>query len=312
MALETIYRQITNTILMVRPHNFGYNSETAVNNTFQKNSNSIDSKQVSLMALKEFDHMVDSLRNKDVVIEVCQDTDLPLKSDAVFPNNWVTFHENDEVFTYPMFSSIRRNEVRLDLLEQLMDRYSFKKIHQFHSLAEDRIYLEGTGSMVLDRINRLVYACLSDRTDITLINKFCEIAKFSPVMFNANNEDGIPIYHTNVMMALGIDFAIVCMETIVKNDRKKVSNYLHESNKIIIPISFKQMNQFAGNMLQVQMKNGNPLLVMSQSAFDSLSEEQLDILREKTEILSIPIPTIEHYGGGSVRCMMAEIFCHSK
>lgn len=297
---------------MVRPLNFGFNSETAVNNTFQKNTKKLNSIEIASLAQREFDEMIDRLRSKGVIIEVVQDTNEPVKSDAVFPNNWLTFHESDEVFTFPMFSLNRRNEVRLDLIHQLMEKYIIKKIHQFHSLDEEGIFLEGTGSMVLDRTNRLAYACLSERTNITLLNKFCEVAKFSPVIFSASNEDGIPIYHTNVMMALGIDFAIVCLESIDKNDKNKLVNYLKESKKTIVPISFKQMNQFAGNMLQVKMKNDNPLLVMSKSAFDALSQEQINSLKEKTDLISIPIPTIEHYGGGSVRCMMAEIFCHSK
>jgi hypothetical protein len=147
---------------------------------------------------------------------------------------------------------------------------------------------------------------------VNLLHKFCEIAKYSPVEFHAYSEDGVPIYHTNVMMALGLDFAIICLDCIENNDRQKVVNYLRESKKDIISISLEQMKQFAGNMLQVKMKNGFPLLVMSQSAYESLNESQLDRLREKTEIISVSIPTIEYYGGGSVRCMMAEIFCHSK
>lgn len=297
---------------MVRPVNFGFNPETAVNNTFQSATNILDAQKVSALAQQEFDHLVEQLRGKNIVVEVFEDTEEPLKTDAVFPNNWVTFHESEEVFTFPMFSPNRRNEVRLDLLHQLMEKYTIKKIHQFHSLADQGLFLEGTGSMVLDRSNRLVYACLSDRTNQALLHKFCEIAKLSPVVFKATNEDGVPIYHTNVMMALGIDFAIICLECINMNDRIKVVNYLKESKKSIIPISLEQVKHFAGNMLQVKMKNGYPLLVMSKSAYDSLNQEQLDKLGEKTEILYVPIPTIEHYGGGSVRCMMAEIFCHSK
>jgi hypothetical protein len=312
MCIDSKYQQITNTILMVRPLNFGFNPETAVNNTFQRDNKDLDHHSISSLAQLEFDEMVKSLRLKGVTVEVIDDTNDPIKTDAVFPNNWITFHENDEVFTFPMFSPNRRNEVRIDLIQNLMENYSIKKIHQFHPLADEGLYLEGTGSMILDRKDRLVYACLSDRTNVNLLHKFCEIAKYSPVEFHAYSEDGVPIYHTNVMMALGLDFAIICLDCIENNDRQKVVNYLRESKKDIISISLEQMKQFAGNMLQVKMKNGFPLLVMSQSAYESLNESQLDRLREKTEIISVSIPTIEYYGGGSVRCMMAEIFCHSK
>lgn len=312
MKIEPMKHQITNTILMIRPLHFGFNPETAVNNSFQQDDKETDAHSISALAQEEFDMMVEKLRKMGVIVEVVNDTSDPIKTDAVFPNNWVSFHESDEVFTFPMFSQIRRHEVRMDLIQNLMEKYTIKKIHQFHQLAEEGIFLEGTGSMILDRTNRLVYACLSDRTNITLIQKFCEIAKFTPVVFKASDEDGIPIYHTNVMMALGLDFAVICLECIQENDRPKVINYLKESKKYIVDISSDQMSQFAGNMLQVKMKNGFPLLVMSQSAYDSLNSEQLLILKSKTEILSVPIPTIEYYGGGSVRCMMAEIFCHSK
>ena len=312
MNIESNNQQITSTILMVRPKNFGFNPETAINNSFQRASTDLDAISIAGMALKEFDRAVECLRSKGVDIEVFEDTSVPIKTDAVFPNNWITFHESDEVFTFPMYSPNRRKEVRLDILQKLMEKYNIKRIHQLHPLAEEGLFLEGTGSMILDRVNRLVYACKSERTNIQLLHKFCEIAKFSPIEFDATNEEGVPIYHTNVMMALALDFSIICLDCINKEDRKRVVNYLKESNKTIIPITLEQMKHFAGNMLQVKMKNGFPLLVMSKSAYDSLTIDQIEHIKDKTEILTVSIPTIEHFGGGSIRCMLAEIFCHSK
>jgi hypothetical protein len=308
-------QQITSEILMIRPARFGSNLETLENNAFQSREAIQDPAILSTMAVSEFDNMVSILRSQGVHVLVYDDSLIPSKPDAVFPNNWISFHEDGAVITYPMFAPNRRMERREDIIEMVGERYHIKNRYSFEFYEKEHpaAFLEGTGSMVIDRSAKVVYACLSPRTDASLIDKFCILTGMESCIFKARDKNGVDIYHTNVMMAIGVDFAVVCLDAIVEDKSKhEVSNLLQKSGKDIIPISQEQMGQFAGNMLEVKDVKGNRHLCMSQTAFDSLNEQQKQQLSAKTNILAIPIPNIEKYGGGSVRCMMAEIFLPKK
>lgn len=305
--------QITNNILMIRPANFGYNPETAVNNVFQYNDGAENTQAIKVNALNEFDAMAQLLRDKGINVYVVEDTAEPVKPDAIFPNNWVSFHENGLVLQYPMYSALRRSERRQDIIDALGKEFLIAKDYTFEHYEEEGMFLEGTGSMVLDRENQIVYACISERTDIRLLDKWCVLTGYRKIMFTAFDRNGIEIYHTNVMMALGVDFAIICLESIAnEGERNMVIDMLQSTNKEIIEINFAQMEAFAGNMLQVQSLNGTKYLVMSKTAYNSLKEDQISKIKSFTDIITPDIPTIEKYGGGSVRCMMAEIFLPKK
>lgn len=305
--------QITDTILMVRPACFGFNEQTAESNAFQTNDGSLNPAQIQEQALGEFDAFVTALRQAGVHVIVVEDTPQPVKTDAVFPNNWVSFHQDGTVITYPMFAPIRRLERREDIIEMLSQHYQINQRIHLEEAEADNLFLEGTGSMILDRVNRLAYACLSPRTDKGLFEDFCKKAAYSPVVFHSVDAGGKDIYHTNVMMALGETFVVICLDTIKNPDeRQQVENHLKNTKKEVIPITLDQMNAFAGNMLQVKSTEGTPLLVMSQQAFEVLTAEQIAHISRHTRILSSPIPVIETYGGGSARCMMAEVFLPKK
>ncbi|MBK8820516.1 MAG: amidinotransferase [Saprospiraceae bacterium] len=300
---------LTNNIVMIRPAHFGYNAETAVNNAFQQKATEDQNDIIRKEAIREFDNMVEMLRSKGVNVEVVQDTDTPVKPDAVFPNNWISMHDNGSVITYPMYAQNRRIERREDLIEAISLKYRINNQYSFTFYEDEGEFLEGTGSMIFDRENAIVYACLSPRTHITLIDKFNLLMKTKSIVFKALDKNNQPIYHTNVMMALGQDFVVICMDCIPDEDSKKqlISSF-EKTGKQIVEITYDQVDSFAGNMLEVLGKNNERYLVMSKTAFDSLNDHQKDILSQKTNILPVPIPTIETYGGGSVRCMMAENF----
>lgn len=302
-------QQTTDTILMVRPSHFGFNEETAESNAFQRNDTSLSAAEIQSTALQEFDGMVSLLRREDIEVIVVADDPEKTTPDAVFPNNWVTFHEDGSVITYPMFSSIRRQERREDLIQALSARFRVEDRLRMEWHETEYRFLEGTGSMILDRPNHLVYASLSSRTDEDLLEEFCLFSGYEKVVFHAVDGNGKPIYHTNVMMALGETFAVVALDTVpVAAERAKLLAFLHHTQKEVIEISPGQMMTFAGNMLQVRNRSGNTFLVMSDQAFKSLSSSQISQIEVHTQILHVPIPTIETFGGGSVRCMMAEIF----
>lgn len=300
--------QITNTILMVRPAAFGFNEETAANNAFQVKNESLSAEEIQQSALQEFDTFVNKLSAIGVEVIVVEDSAEPHTPDAIFPNNWISFHQDGLIVTYPMFSSIRRKERRPEVIFDLMADFSVETRIFFEDYEREEKYLEGTGSLVLDRVNKVMYACLSPRTDRALTEELAERLDYKAVIFTAVDEEGQEIYHTNVMMALGETFAIICLDVIVDiMERQEVIEVLEDSGKEIIEISIDQMMQFAGNMLQVRGQDSS-YLVMSQAAYDSLYEEQIEEIKQHTKILSSPIPTIEELGGGSVRCMMAEVF----
>lgn len=303
--------QITNTLVMVRPAKFRKNEQTAVNNFFQ-NSPDMEPEKVWNKAVEEFDAFVTKLEEAGVNIVVLQDTDEPDTPDAVFPNNWISFHENGDIGVYPMFAANRRLERREDIFEVLEAKgFSINNIFDYTDAEEEGIFLEGTGSIILDRVNRKAYCALSPRSDEDLFIEFCEDFEYTPVLFTANQTvagQRMPIYHTNVMMAIADDFAIVCLQTIDDaKERKAVIKQLKEDGKEIIAITEEQMQQYAGNMLQVQGANG-ALLVMSATAYRSLTNEQIQKIESYCPILYAELDTIETCGGGSARCMLAEVF----
>ncbi len=290
---------------MVRPVDFKFNEQTAGNNKFQQASEQND---VQIKALTEFDNFVNLLTANDVDVIVINDTLSPETPDSIFPNNWVSFHHDGRVFLYPMFSQNRRAERRKDILDLLKENFIINSITDLSSYEAKGIYLEGTGSLVLDRDNKIAYACLSLRTDEKILQDFCTRTGYSSVTFNATDTDGFPIYHTNVMMCIGDLFAVICLNSIPDAaDQRKVIKQLRDNGKEIIPISLDQMNHFAGNMLQVKNKNGKSLLVMSEQAYLCLNKEQIKTLEKYSQLIYSPLYTIEKNGGGSARCMLAEI-----
>jgi hypothetical protein len=306
-------QQITNTILMIRPVSFRMNEQTAVNNYYQKVLESLTPETVQFKALQEFDDFVEKLKAVGVNVIVINDTTDTDTPDSIFPNNWISFHENGDVALYPMFAENRRLERREDILETLEDLgYEINNVVDYTSAEEEKIYLEGTGSLLLDRVNGKAYCALSPRADEDLLIEFCEDFEFTPVSFVANqtlNEKRVPIYHTNVMMCLGEKFSVICLDSIDdKKERKEVIKHLKEDKKEIIAITEEQVNNFAGNMLQVMGSNNERYIVMSNSAFESLNKQQINQLEKHGKILYSSLDTIEACGGGSARCMMAEVF----
>lgn len=307
-------RQLANTILMIRPVKFGYNRETAVNNLYQKELRSLSAEDIQQRALAEFNGFVHKLTEAGIQVIAIDDTPETDTPDSIFPNNWISFHEDGTVVTYPMWAPNRRLERRSDILDLLTHEYGFsisRKI-DYSSFEQEEMFLEGTGSMVLDRQNKIAYACISPRTHQELLEQFCYEFGYEPEIFVASQmaEGGFAdIYHTNVMMSVGENIAVLCAEAIRnETERDKVIRRLKETGKEIIYIAERQANRFAGNMLQVLNKEGKKLLVMSAQAYKSLSQDQLNQILAHTEVLYSPLDTIEFCGGGSARCMMAEIF----
>ncbi|MGB7202036.1 MAG: arginine deiminase-related protein [Pyrinomonadaceae bacterium] len=296
--------QTTNNILLIRPANFGFNEETRASNVFQKELNE-DAETVRQKASLEFETFASQLKSHGVDVFVFDDTPSPVTTDAVFPNNWISFHADGTVVLYPMLSTNRRLERRADIIESLKDKFEIANIIDLSIYESENLFLEGTGSIVFDHSNKIAYAALSPRTDKELFLDLCEKLNYKPVTFSARDRDGSEIYHTNVMMCVGDQFAVICLESITdESERANVFSKLATTGHEIVDITFDQMNSFAGNMLVMR----NDLLVMSQSAFDSLTDPQKTALEKYCELLPIAIPTIETVGGGSARCMIAEIF----
>ena len=288
-------------IFMVRPANFGFNAQTAVSNSFQKE---IEIENTQALALREFDAFVSQLHQANIDVHVAQDSIIPPKPDALFPNNWFSVHESGDVFIYPMLTENRREEVRLDVLSHVLD--------ESHRITDLRIdfseILEGTGSLVLDRQNKIAYACLSERTSLNLFLHWCSRMEYSPVYFSATNA-GVPIYHTNVLMTITTDFVMFCLECVSdKHEQMVLKESLIKSGRRILEISIQQMNHFCGNALEVLNMQGEKYFICSRTAFNNYYEQQLKIISSFCEIIVADIPTIESIGGGSARCMLAEIF----
>ena len=307
--------QATNSILMIRPINFGYNEETAVDNHYQNKDSII--KNSNETAQKEFDNMVKNLKQNGISVHVFQDDENDYTPDSIFPNNWVSFHENGDVGLFPMYAKNRRLERRPEVLEFLeSEGFTISNIVDYSSAESENKFLEGTGSMILDRENRIAYCSISNRSNEDLFIEFCEDFKFTPVLFNSFHSvgnDRLPIYHTNVMMCVATHYVIICLDSIDdKKQRKNVFDFINRSGKNLIEISENQLESFAGNMLELKNENDESVLVMSKSAEDSLNENQKNIITNYSRIVSCDINTIEVCGGGSTRCMMAEIFLPKK
>ena len=291
---------------MIRPVNFGFNEETAGSNAFQNRNAAKDG--VNEKAQQEFDRMVNTLCSNGVDVTVIDDTHEPYTPDSIFPNNWVSFHDNGEIFLYPMQAENRRLERREDIIAKLEDNFAVKHIIDLSRFEVEDKFLEGTGSMVLDRENKIAYACLSPRTNREVLDLFCEQAGYNAICFEAVDEKGMAIYHTNVLMCVGSKFAVICLDSIPSpHERIVVKESLSSTQKEIIDISFDQMNQFAGNMLEVKNAEDENLIVMSKNAFSALNDDQKTCLEKYGKLIYSDINIIETNGGGSARCMMAEV-----
>ena len=306
--------QTTDTVLMIEPIAFGYNAQTAENNYFQVEQQDSD---IQGKALQEFNQFTEKLRSKGINVITVKDTLEPHSPDSIFPNNWVSFHRNGKVVLYPMFAPNRRVERRTDILENLKAKgFEIDEVDDLSAYENEDIFLEGTGSMIFDHDYKIAYGSVSLRLDEELFRKFCKKFGFTPVVFHSFQnvgDDRLPIYHTNVMMCVADKFVVICLDCIDDEmEREKVIETIKNSGKEIIEISEDQMQQFAGNMLQVQNNSGEKFLVMSETAYKSLNKNQIENIEKYCEIIYSDLNTIEVNGGGSARCMLAEVFLPRK
>ncbi|WP_312819358.1 citrulline utilization hydrolase CtlX [Kaistella carnis] len=302
--------QTANTVVMVEPIAFGYNSQTAENNYFQVEQKEAD---IQEKALQEFNNFVGKLRDKGIKVITVKDTLEPHSPDSIFPNNWVSFHEDGRVALYPMFAPNRRVERRADILDTVRNEgFKISEINDLSSPENEDKFLEGTGSMIFDHDHKIAYGSVSLRLDEELFRDFCDQFGYTPVVFHSFQNVGnqrLPIYHTNVMMCVAEQFVVICLDCIDDElEREKVQEVIKSTEKEIIEISEDQMHQFAGNMLQVQNEEGTQFLVMSETAYKSLTKEQIEKIESYCEIIYADLNTIEVNGGGSARCMLAEVF----
>jgi hypothetical protein len=303
---------IASTILMIRPAAFGFNEETAVNNYFQSRSGT-SKEELQQKAEQEFDKMVQTLRKHDIDVMVIDDTKEPPKPDSIFPNNWLSTSPDGIVSVFPMYAPSRRLEKRDDILKMLADEFVVKDVQDWSEFEAEGRFLEGTGSMLIDHDNKMIYAAISERTNISVLEKYAHTNGFQAIVFLATDKNGRPVYHTNVVMTLGENFAVLCEEAIDEEwELIAVRQLLESTGHSIIAITREQMHGFAGNMLELKNKKGENILVLSQTAFDTLRKEQKQMLEAYARLLPVAVPTIEQVEGGSVRCMMAEIFLTKK
>lgn len=306
-------RQATNKIMMIRPANFGFNHETAKNNAFQNKAALSKHKNANVKARVEFDRFVKKLRKAGISVDIWEDRKMPAKPDAVFPNNWISFHQDNSIGLYPMNAASRRKERDPKIVQWIKSLYEVEKIVDFTAYEKEKIFLEGTGSLILDRVNKVAYACLSPRTDDVLMDRFCKAFGYKKRIFSALDQNGLDIYHTNVMMAMGNSFVVICKDSITdKKEWNVLEKQFKKNKKDIVNISWKQMNHFAGNMLLLKNDKDENVIIMSTRAHKSLSSKQIKQLKKHGQILHSEIKTIEDLGGGSVRCMMAEVFLDAK
>ena len=292
---------------MIRPSSFGYNEDTSKDNFFQSRVENMNNNEIKLVAIDEFENMCSILRDNGINIIVCENDRSKNLSDDVFPNNWISFH-NDKYVIHSMYAESRRKEKNKSFIDKLNNNgFNYALLNDYTNYEEDNVFLEGTGSVVLDRTNKVAYCSISKRSDQGLFEKFCNDIGYSPVTFTSYDSKGGIVYHTNVMMSIGDDFILVCFQSIVDEDeRKKVKESIESTGRNIIEIDLKQMESFAGNLLQLG-EPGNKVVVISNLAFSSLTTNQKQILSTESKILNIPIPVIQKCGGGSVRCMIAEL-----
>ncbi|MBK5271749.1 MAG: amidinotransferase [Bacteroidia bacterium] len=299
---------LASTILMIRPAAFGFNEETEEDNFFQFNTN-IGNHDLQHKAEGEFDNMVEKLMHYGISVIVINDTKEPAKPDAIFPNNWLSTSPDGVVSVFSMFAPNRRAEKRDDILKKLKEQFVVKNIQNLSEFEKEGRFLEGTGSMVIDHENKMIYASISERTNMPVLEKFVSANGYQAIVFIATDKNGRHIYHTNIMMSIGENFAVLCEESIDEEwELIAVRQLLESTGHTIIPITREQMHCFAGNMLQLQNNKGDKFLVLSQTAFNSLRKEQKQMLEAYSQLMPIDIPIIEKVGGGSVRCMMAEVF----
>ena len=309
--------QVTSEIFMIRPKHFNFNHETAKNNHFQKEEKTLKNKEILQNAISEFEELVKKIKQKNIKVEIFEDREEVITTDSIFPNNWISLHKDGKIYVYPMFSEIRRKEKRIDIINSYRDNgYLINETIDLSKYEKENKFLEGTGSMVLDRENKLCYAAISERTSREVLNKFCEISGYEAIAFKSYQtfeNKRKEIYHTNVMMCIADKYVIICLDSIDNIDeRKSVIKKLIESKKEIIEINEKQCNNFAGNMLQVKNNQNKKFLIMSKSAYKSLSKEQLKLITSHNEIIYSSLDTIEKLGGGSARCMITENFLRRK
>ena len=306
MTQSASHTQSTDSVLMIRPGRFYPNPETAADNAFQRDANR-DLDALTLVARNEFDAAVQTLRAAEVNVHVFEDTAEPEKPDAVFPNNWMSTHHDGRIALFPMFSALRRRERRQDIVEELRKHYRVTDVIDYSTFEDDRCYLEGTGSLVFDHLNKIAYVSLSNRSNPKMIQRFADDFSYEPVIFTSIGSNGQPIYHTNVMMCIGTDFAMVGLKMIPdKNERQHVRSRLGKTGQEIVELSADQIANFAGNAIELQNRRGENLLVLSSRAARALTEEQRKTLTRYARLVPIELPTIE-LGGGSARCMMATI-----
>lgn len=301
-------KQAASKIMMVRPKHFGYDPASAATNAFQNSEGAENTNEIQSLALKEFDNAVAILRNENVEVVVVEDTDKPRKPNAIFPNNWVSFHRNTKAVMYPMMAENRRWERRTTVIDQVQESgVGVDEIIDLTAYENEEKYLESTGSLILDYVNEIAFACISERTNREVIQKFAEIMDIELVLFDAVDRSGLAIYHTNVMLCIGASYAILCVESIPEDQRSDVISALEKTGHEVIAITYDQMYAFAGNMLEVENESGQSILVMSESAMKSLDLDQKERISKYSKMINIPIPTIEKYGGGSIRCMMCRV-----
>ena len=306
---ENAESQLAATVLMIRPVRFESNPLTAASNQFQGGTDASAAEQ-QRAARSEFDGLVDLLRENGVEVVVVEDTAEPHTPDSIFPNNWVSFHADGRVVLYPMEAENRRTERRLDVVEKLDAEYGFtvREVVDLSRHEDEGRFLEGTGSMVLDRVNRVAYACQSSRTQLDALGDFAQRMEYDVVAFDAVDRNGVPIYHTNVLMNVGEELAVICDEAITRREqREAVLQRLQGTGHEIISLTYDQLEAFAGNMLELRSKDGERLMAMSRQAFMSLTPEQRSRLERNARVIAAPIDSIEASAGGSVRCMLAEV-----
>lgn len=305
--------QSVSTIVMVRPANFGFNKQTALSNAFQSLDEAHSETEVSKLAMQEFDAFVAKLRSHDVNVVVYEEDYHKDRTDAVFPNNWISFHENGKVIIYPMESQNRRLEKNAEIIDRLRSDFEINAIEDLSPHEEKGRFLEGTGSIIFDYIHRKAYACRSTRTDGELFGSVCESLGYEAVIYDASDQNGVPIYHTNVMMALGTGYVVICLDAVKDQSQKdNLIAHFDDDGLEIVDIDFDQLAKFAGNMLEVRNTHDELHLVMSKSAFESLRREQLALIEKYAKPLWVDISTIENTGGGSARCMMAAVHLPTK
>jgi hypothetical protein len=299
--------QFTSHLMMVRPAAFGYNEQTATTNLFQQHNINLTTSEIQYKALQEFDAYVSKLLSKGLDITVIEDSKIPHKPDAIFPNNWISMHQDGTIYLYPMCTENRRLERRLEIIAILESNFLIKNIIDISSSEKDNRYLEGTGSIIFDHENRIAYAGISQRTDGELFEELCISMGYKPISFRTSGDNHMPIYHTNVMLTIGKNFALIGSDFIIEQERTGIINNMLDTYQDVIHLTHAQIHAFAGNMLQVGTPE-NHYLVMSHTACKSLTAAQKSTIEKHTEILDVHIDTIEKIGGGSARCMLAEIF----